>query len=104
MNERFNEQHFNQVRAQNNWQKYGNNYATGFNPYGKTKAMSNYNSVRVNSAWKKFVSLELHSETQIAIRFIKFYSDNLKAALQRIKNCRFDTDFRCWLIDIESYE
>jgi hypothetical protein len=55
--------------------------------------LGNYNSVRVNSAHKKFVSIELFSTSHFALRFNRFYCEDLKGNLQKIPNCRFLMDF-----------
>ena len=67
-------------------------------------SLSNYNSVRVSTPHKKFVTLELFSPTQTAIRFNRFYCDELKHKVQLIQNAKFMMDYRAWIIETKIYK
>ena len=43
--------------------------------------ISNYNSVRINNGYKKFIALELFSPLQFTMRFNRFYCEELKKAI-----------------------
>jgi len=62
--------------------------------------LSNFNSIRVNLPYKKFVTLEIFSQSQFALRFNRFYSEELKNRLRQIPNCNFLMDFRAWVMPI----
>lgn len=52
---------------------------------------------------KKFVSIELFSSSHYAVRFNRFYCENLKRHLQSVPNIRFMMDFRVWVAGIKDY-
>jgi hypothetical protein len=66
--------------------------------YGRPN-LSNFNSVKVNGSMRKFVSIELFSSSHFALRFNRFYSNDLKVKLQNIPGVRFLMDFRVWVAE-----
>jgi hypothetical protein len=60
--------------------------------------------VRPSNPHKKFVSLELFSESQFSLRFNRFYAEEIKQRLQKIPRAKFYMDFRAWIIELPHYQ
>ena len=66
---------------------------------------NNYNETRkINLPYKKFITLEIHSGEQFALRFHKFYDEGIKNKIRGIPGSRFLMDQRCWVLGIASYD
>jgi hypothetical protein len=66
---------------------------------------NNYNDCRkISLPFKKFITLEVHSVEQFALRFHKFYDETIKNKIRAVSGSKFLMDQRCWVIGIASYD
>jgi len=77
----------------------------GITLIGSQKRENTYNEHRRCSLpYKKFITLEVCSTSQFALRFHKFYSEGIKNRIRNTKCAKFDTQNRAWIVGLRNYD
>ena len=52
----------------------------------------------------KYIGLELVAPDVFSLAFHKFYSHEVKDVVKSVPECRYDPDYRAWLLNTTSYD